>query len=72
MTGVGQLIHVETCLKSLVYCKFHCVHVLSLKTFLVNNFDKFQINNSMHMINTRINDHLHLPVTCLSSHQRGG
>jgi hypothetical protein len=39
--------------------------------FVVNNFDKFHINNSIHMINTRINDHPHLPTTGLSSYQRG-
>jgi hypothetical protein len=38
---------------------------------VVNNFDKFQIDNSIGMINTRINYHLHLPITRLSSCQRG-
>jgi hypothetical protein len=40
-------------------------------TFVVNNFDKFQTNNSLYMINTRRNDHLHLPIMHLSSYQRG-
>jgi hypothetical protein len=47
-----------------------CVYVLSLMMFLVNNFDKFQINNSIHKINTRINYHLHSPITHLSSYWR--
>jgi hypothetical protein len=40
-------------------------------TFVVNNFDKFQTNNSVYMFNTRRNDHLHLPITHLSSYHRG-
>jgi hypothetical protein len=40
-------------------------------TFFVNNFDKFRTNNSVYIINTRRNDNLHLPITHLSSYQRG-
>jgi hypothetical protein len=40
-------------------------------TFVVNNFDKFQTNNSVHGVNTRNNEHLHRPITHLSSYQRG-
>jgi cupin superfamily acireductone dioxygenase involved in methionine salvage len=40
-------------------------------TFVVNNFGKFQTNNSVYMISTRRNDHLHIPITHLSSYQRG-
>jgi hypothetical protein len=39
--------------------------------FVVSNFDNFHINNSIHIINTRTNDHLYLPVMCLSSYQAG-
>jgi hypothetical protein len=48
-----------------------CLHVLSLMTFVVNNFDKFQRNNTVHMLNTRFNDQLHIPITHLSAYQRG-
>jgi hypothetical protein len=37
----------------------------------VNNFDKFQRNVTVHMLNTRFNDHLHVPITHLSAYQRG-
>jgi hypothetical protein len=40
-------------------------------TFVVNKSDKIQTNNSIYIINTRRNDHLHLPITHLSSYQRG-
>jgi hypothetical protein len=34
-------------------------------------FDKFQSNNTVHMFNTRFNDHLHIPIIHLSAYQRG-
>jgi hypothetical protein len=48
-----------------------CVYLHSLMIFVMNNIDKFQTNNSVHMINTRSNDLLHIPITHLSSYQRG-
>jgi hypothetical protein len=39
-------------------------------TFVVNKFDKIQRNNSVHTINTRSNDQLHISITHLSSYQR--
>jgi hypothetical protein len=39
--------------------------------FVVNNLDKFQLNNSVHGIITRNKEHLHRPVTHLSAYQRG-
>jgi hypothetical protein len=34
--------------------------------FAVNNFDKFETNNSVHMINASIKDHLPISVMHLS------
>jgi hypothetical protein len=47
------------------------VHLHSLMIFVVNNIDKFQTNNSVHMINTRSKELLHIPIMHLSSYQRG-
>jgi hypothetical protein len=44
--------------------------VLLLMMWVVNNFDKFQINNSIDVINIRINDHLHLSIMHLP-YQKG-
>jgi hypothetical protein len=49
--------------KKLAILQIPCVYLLSLMTFVVNNFDKFRTNNSVYMINTRRNNHLHLPIT---------
>jgi hypothetical protein len=46
------------------------VYLYSLMMFVVN-LDKFQLNNSVHGINTRNKEHLHRPVTHLSAYQRG-
>jgi hypothetical protein len=48
-----------------------CVHLLSLMTFVVNNYDKFSTNKSMHTFGTRSNDHLHIPASRLLSYQIG-
>jgi hypothetical protein len=39
-------------------------------TFVMNNFDQFQRNITVPMLNTRSNDHLHIPITHLSAYQR--
>jgi hypothetical protein len=40
-------------------------------SFVVNNLDKFQTNNSVYVMGTQRNDHLHLPLAHLSSYQKG-
>jgi hypothetical protein len=71
MMGVGPNHTWKGLFKKLVILPIQCVYLLSLMTFVVNNFDKFWTNNSVYMINTRRNAHLHLPITHLSSYQRG-
>lgn len=71
MMGAGPI---HTCRglfkkKKLGILPIPCVYFFSLMTFVVN-IDKFQTNNSIHMINTS-NDHFHIPIKHLSSYQRG-
>jgi hypothetical protein len=71
MMGVGPNHTCRGLFKKLGILPIPCVCLLSLMTFVVNNFDKFQTNMSVYTINTRRNDHLHLPIKHLSSYQRG-
>jgi hypothetical protein len=64
MMGIGPIHTCRDLFKQLGTLPIPCVYVLSLMMFVVNNFDKFQIYNSIHMITIRINDHLHLPIMC--------
>jgi hypothetical protein len=66
MMGVGPTHTCRDLFKKLAILPIPCVYVLSLLMFVGNNFDKFKINNTVHMINTRINAHVHLPITRLS------
>jgi hypothetical protein len=70
MMGVGQTHTYQDLFKKLGILPIPCVYVLSLMVFVVSNLDMFQINNSMHMINTRISDHLHLRIMRLSPYQK--
>jgi hypothetical protein len=70
MMGGGPM-HTWGLFKKLGILPIPCVYLLPLMTFVVNNFDKFQTNNSVYMISTGRNDHLHIPITHLSSYQRG-
>jgi hypothetical protein len=56
MMGVGPNHTCRGLFKKLGILPIPCVYLLSLMTFVVNNFDKFQTNNSVYMINTRRND----------------
>jgi hypothetical protein len=48
-----------------------CVYLLSLMTFVVNNYNKFLTTKSIYTFGTRSNDHLHIPASRLLSYQRG-
>jgi hypothetical protein len=69
--GVGPTYSCKGLFKHLGILPIPSVYIYSLLMFVVNNLDKFQLNNSVHGINTRNNEHLHRPVTHLSSCQRG-
>jgi hypothetical protein len=71
MRGVGPIQTCQDLFKKLGILPIPCLYVLSLMTFVVNNFYKFQRNNTVHMLNTGFNDHLHIPITHLSAYQRG-
>jgi hypothetical protein len=71
MMGVGPTQTCRDLFKKLGILAIPCLYVLSLMTFVVNNFDKFQRNNTVHMLNTRFINHLHIPITNLSAYQRG-
>jgi hypothetical protein len=71
MMGVGPTQTCRDLFKKLGILPIPCLYVLSLMTFVVNNFGKFQRNNTGYMLNTRFNDHLHIPITHLSAYQKG-
>jgi hypothetical protein len=57
-------------INNLAYYQYGVYVFFYLMMFVVNNLDKFQPNNSVHGVNTRNNEHVHRPVTHLSSNQR--
>jgi hypothetical protein len=69
--GVGPTHFCGDLFKKLEILPIPCVYLLSLMTFVVNNCDKFLINNSIYTIGTRNNDHFHVPVSRLLYYQRG-
>jgi hypothetical protein len=69
--GVGPTHSCRDLFKKLEILPIPCVYLLSLITFVVNNCDKFLLNNSIYTIGTRNNDHFHVPVSHLLSYQRG-
>jgi SNF2 family DNA or RNA helicase len=70
MMGLGQTHSCRDLFKKLEILPIPCVYLLSLMTFVVNNCDKFLLNNSIYTIGTRNNDHFHAPVSRLLSYQR--
>jgi hypothetical protein len=68
--GVGPTHSCRDQFKKLEILPIPCVYLLSLMTFVVNNYDKFLVNNSLYTISTRNNDHFHIPVSHLLSYQR--
>jgi hypothetical protein len=71
MMRVGPTHTCRDLFKKLGILPIPCVYLHSLMIFVLSNTNKFQANNSVYMINTRSNDPLHIPITHLSSHQRG-
>jgi hypothetical protein len=69
--GVGPTYSCRGLFKHLGILPIPSVYLYSLMMFVVNNLDKFQLNNSVHGINTRSKEHLQSPVTHLSAYQRG-
>jgi hypothetical protein len=51
------------------FCLFHA-NIFSLMNFFVNNQENFQINSSVHSINTRNKHRLHIPIANLSCFQK--
>jgi hypothetical protein len=66
--GVGPTYSGRGLSKHLRILPIPSVYLYSLM-FVVNNLDKFQLNNSVHGINTRNKEHLHRLVTHLSAYQ---
>jgi hypothetical protein len=69
--GVGPTYSCRGLFKHFGTLPIPSVYLYSLMMFVVNNLDKFQLNNSVHGINTRNKEHLHRLVTHLSAYQRG-
>jgi hypothetical protein len=68
--GVGPTYSCRGLFKHLGILPTPSVYLYSLMMFVVNNLDKFQLNNSVHGIHTTNKEHLHRPVTHLSAYQR--
>jgi hypothetical protein len=68
--GVGPTYSCRVLFKHLGILPIPSVYLYSLMMFVVNNLEKFQLNKSVHGINTRNKEHLRRPVTHLSSYQR--
>jgi hypothetical protein len=71
MMGAGPTHSCHNLFKRLEILPIPCVYLLSPVTFVVNNYDKFLTNKSIHTFGTRSNDHLHIPESRLLSYQRG-
>jgi hypothetical protein len=71
MMGGGPTHSCRNLFKRLEILPIPCVYLLSLMTFVVNNYDKFFTNKSIHAFGTRSNDHIHIPASRLLSYQRG-
>jgi hypothetical protein len=69
--GVGPTYSCRGLFKHLGILPIPSVYLYSLMMFVFNNLDKFQLNNSVHGINTRNKGHLHRLITHLSAYQRG-
>jgi hypothetical protein len=71
MMGVGPTHSCHDLFKKLEILPIPCVYLLSLMSFVMNNCDKFLINNLLYTIGTRNNDPFHVPVSRLLSYQMG-
>jgi hypothetical protein len=69
--GVGPAYSCRGLFKQLGILPIPSVYLYSLMMFVVNNLDKFQLNNSIHGVNTRNKEHLQRLVTHLSVYQGG-
>jgi hypothetical protein len=73
MIGVGPRHTCRGLFKKLNILPIPCVYIyiFTLMMFVINNFEKFQTNSSVHKINTRNIADLHRPMANLLSYQRG-
>jgi hypothetical protein len=69
--GVGPTYSCRGLFKHLGILPIPSVYLYSLMMFVVNNLDKFQLNSSVHGVNTRNRERLHRPLSHLSAYQSG-
>lgn len=66
MSGVRAENSWRNLFKKLDILRISCQYILSLIMFIVDNKNNFQVNVSVHRLNTRNENKLHLPVANLS------
>jgi hypothetical protein len=70
MVGVSSRCSFRKIFRNLDILTLPCLYIYSLMRFVLNHFDSCQVNLSVHGINTRSKNLLHMPNANLSSFQR--
>jgi hypothetical protein len=71
MLGISARSSCKKCFKKLEILPIPSLYIYSLMLFLVDNLHYFQTNSSVHDINTKYKNQLHIPSVRLSAIQRG-
>ena len=71
MSGVGSKSSCRTVFKKLDVLPVSCQYILSLMIFVRDNQKNFQTNLSLHGLDTRNKNQLHLPISSHSCSQKG-
>jgi hypothetical protein len=71
MLGISPQSYCRKWFKKLETLPIPSLYIYSLMLFLVDNMHYFQTNSSVHDINTRYKNQLHMPLVRLSAIQRG-
>jgi hypothetical protein len=71
MLGLGSRSSCRGAFRKLDILTVPSLYIYTLMMFVVNNPDSFQSNSTMHCINTRQKNQLHLPTVKLSFIQKG-
>jgi len=69
--GISSRSSGRKCFKKLEILPILSLYIYSLMLFVVDSLHYFQTNSSVHEINTRYENHLHIPSVRLSTIQRG-
>jgi hypothetical protein len=70
MVGVSSRCSCRRTFRNLDMLTLPCLYIYSLIIFVLNNFDSYQVNLSVHGIDTRSEKVLHMPAANFSSFQR--